>query len=97
MTRANYWADSKLKLKVFFHHDNAPTHTFAAAAVKLLSATTSTVFSRFGDFFLFPHLKKLLKMQTIKSKKKISAATEAYFADLNKTYFSEGFKKSEHC
>jgi len=48
------------------------------------------------DFFLFPNLKKSLDGQKFASNKVVVAATEAYFADLEKTYFSDGLKKLEH-
>ena len=47
-------------------------------------------------FFLFPNLKKLLAGQKFESNDEVIAATEAYFADLQKTCFSDGFKKLEH-
>ena len=48
------------------------------------------------DFFLFPNLKKSLAEQKFESNEEVIAATEAYFADLQKTYFSNGLKKLEH-
>jgi len=40
------------------------------------------------DFFLFPNLKKSLAGQKFSSNEEVVAATEAYFADLEKKYFS---------
>jgi len=48
------------------------------------------------DFFLFPNLKKSLAGQKFASNEEAVAATEVYFADLEKTYFSDGLKKLEH-
>ena len=48
------------------------------------------------DFFLFPNLKKSLTGQKFESNEEVIVATEAYFADLEKTYFSDGLKKLEH-
>jgi len=48
------------------------------------------------DFFLFPNLKKSLAGQNFASNEEIVAATQAYFADLEKTYFLDGLKKLEH-
>jgi len=41
-------------------------------------------------------LKKSLAEQKFASNEEVVAATEAYFADLEKTYFSDGLKKLEH-
>ncbi|XP_029167068.1 uncharacterized protein LOC114937661 [Nylanderia fulva] len=48
------------------------------------------------NFFLFLNLKKSLAGQKFESNEEVIAATEAYFADLEKTYFSDGLKKLEH-
>ncbi|EGI60951.1 Histone-lysine N-methyltransferase SETMAR, partial [Acromyrmex echinatior] len=48
------------------------------------------------DFFLFPNLKKSLAGQKFQSNEEVIAATEVYFADLEKTYFLDGLKKLEH-
>ena len=41
-------------------------------------------------------MKKSLAGQKFESNEEVIAATEAYFADLEKTYFSDGLKKLEH-
>jgi hypothetical protein len=41
-------------------------------------------------------LKKSLAKQKFESSEEVIAATEAYFADLEKTYFSDGLKKLKH-
>ena len=89
------------KKKVLFHHDNAPAHTSAIAMAKLVELQHYELlpqFSRFGimRLFLFPNLKKSLARQKFESNEVI-AATEAYFAGLKKTYFSDGLKKLERC
>jgi len=88
--------------KVLFHHDNAPPHTSALAKAKLVELTYELLphppYSpdlAQCDFFLFPNLKSLAG-QKFASNKEVVAATEAYFADLEKTYFSDGLKKLEH-
>jgi len=48
------------------------------------------------DFFSFPNWKKSLAGQKFASNEEVVAATEAYFADLEKMYFSDGLKKYEH-
>ena len=66
--------------------------------IRLQTAAPSTVFSRFGPLrlFLFPNLKKSLAGHKFESNEEFIAATEAYFAELQKTYFSDGLKKLEH-
>jgi [histone H3]-lysine36 N-dimethyltransferase SETMAR len=49
-----------------------------------------------SDFFLFPKLKKSLAGKRFGPNKEVIVATEAYFADLGKTFFLEGLKKFEH-
>jgi len=48
------------------------------------------------DFLFFPNLKKVTSWTEICVEWGGRRATEAYFADLEKTYFSDGLKKSEH-
>ena len=45
---------------------------------------------------MFPNLKKSLAGQIFESNEEVIAVTEAYFADIQKTYFSDGLKKLEH-
>ena len=105
----NYWAELQkkrphlAKRKVLFHHDNAPAHTSALATAilvelgyELLPHPPYSPDLAPCDFFLFPNLKKSLAGQKFQSNEEVIAATEAYFADLEKTYFSEGLKKLEH-
>jgi len=87
------------KKKVLLHHDNAPAHTSALAKVKLVELgyvlpphpPYSPILAP-CDFFLFPNLEKSLAGQKCASNEEVVAATEAYFADLEKTYFSAGLK-----
>jgi len=48
------------------------------------------------NFFLFPNLKKSLAGQKFASNEEVVSATEAYLADIEKTYFSDGLKKFKH-
>ena len=63
--------------------------------ISLRTAAPSTVFGPVR-LFLFPNLKKPLAGQKFESSEEVIAATEAYLADLEKTYFSDGLKKLEH-
>jgi len=91
------------KLSALFHYDNAPAHSSALAKPKLVELgyellphpPYSPVLDP-CDVFLFPNLKKSLTGQKFASNEEVVAATEAYFADLEKTYFSDGLKKLEH-
>lgn len=93
-----------MKKKVLFHHDNVPAHTCAVATAKLVELGYEVVpHSAYSpdlapsDFFLFPNLKKSLAGQKFESNAEVIAATEAYFAAQEKTYFSDGIKKLEDC
>jgi len=87
------------KKKVLFHHD-APAYTSALAKAKLgyelLPHPPYSPDLAPCDFFLFPNLKKSLAGQKFASNEEVVAVTEAYFADLEKTYFSDELKKLEH-
>ncbi|EFN87072.1 Histone-lysine N-methyltransferase SETMAR, partial [Harpegnathos saltator] len=80
----------------------APAHTSALVTVKLVELGYELLPPPYSpdlapcDFFLFPNLKKSLAGQKFESNEEVIAATEAYFADLEKTYFSDGLKKLEH-
>ena len=88
---------------MLFRHDNAPTHTSAVVTAKLVELGYELLpHPPYSpdlapcDFFLFPNLKKSLAGQKFESNEEVIAATEAYFADLQKTRFSDGLKKLEH-
>jgi len=91
------------KKKVLFHHDNAPAHTSALAKAKLVELGYELLpHPPYSpdlapcDFFLIPNLKKSLVGQKFASNEEVVAVTEAFFADLEKTYFSDGLKKLEN-
>lgn len=91
------------KKKVLFHHDNAPVHTSAVAMAKLVELRYELLpHPPYSpdlapcDFFLFPNLKKSLAGNRYGSNEEVIAATEAYFAEFDKNYFSDGLKKLEH-
>ncbi|KAG5330265.1 MOS1T transposase, partial [Acromyrmex heyeri] len=79
---------------------NAPAHSSAVATVKLLQLRYELLpHPPYSpdlapcDFFLFPNLKKWLGGKKFTSNEEIIAETEAYFAEFDKSYFSEGLKK----
>jgi len=87
---------------VLFHHDNAPAHTSVLAKAKLVELGYELLPHppyypdlALCDLFLFPNFVSLAG-QKFASNEEDVAATEAYFADLEKTYFSDGLKKLEH-
>lgn len=91
------------KKKVLFHHDNAPAHSSHVATAKLVELGYEVLpHPPYSpdlapcDFFLFPNFKKWLGGQRFASNEEVIAATEAYFAEFDKSYFSEGLKKLEH-
>jgi len=83
------------KKKVLFHHDNTSALEVGELGYELPHPPCSPDLAP-CDFFLFPNLKKSLDGQKFASNEEVVAATEAYFADLEKTYFSDGLKKLEH-
>jgi len=48
------------------------------------------------DYFLFPNLKKWFGGKRFTTKEQLSAETEAYFEELNKSYYSVDLKKLEN-
>lgn len=91
------------KKKILFHHDNAPAHSSAIATAKLVELRYEILphppYSPDlapSDYFLFPNLKKWLAGQKFSSNSEVISATNAYFNDLDKSYFSQGIKKLEH-
>jgi [histone H3]-lysine36 N-dimethyltransferase SETMAR len=91
------------KKKILFHHDNAPPHRSMVAVAKLHELGFQLVphppYSPDlapSDFFLFPNLKNWLGGSKFKSDEEVIAGVNAYFADLETSFFSEGIKKAEH-
>ena len=66
--------------------------------IALRTAAPSTVFGpvRLFLFLFFRNLKKSIAGQKFEPNEKVIASTEAYFADLEKTYFSDGLTNLEH-
>ena len=104
-TMPNYWADSTPNCKkqtAPFGEENSALppwqrtsshlrHRQGKLHYKLLPYPP---YLTLCDFFLFPNLKKSLARQKFESSEEVIAATEIYFADLEKTYFSSWLKKS---
>lgn len=89
--------------KMPFHHDNAPAHSSAFVTAKLVDLGYEILpHAPYSpdlapcDFFLFPNMKKWLGGQRFHSNTEVITETEAYFADLQESYFLEGIKKLEH-
>jgi len=88
--------------KVLFHHDNAPAHTSAVVAAKLMEIGFRLVphppYSPDlapSDYYLFPNMKKWLAGKRFYSNEEVIAETNAYFTNLDKSYYSEGINKLE--
>lgn len=89
--------------KILFHHDNAPAHSSLLVTQKLLELRYELLpHPPYSpdlapcDFFLFPNLKKSLAGKRYGSNEEVIAATETYFEEFSKTYYTEGLKKLEH-
>ena len=82
---------------MLFLHDNATIHISTVVSAKLLPHSPYSPDLAPCDFFLFPNLKKSLAGHKFESNEEVIAATEAYFANLQKTCFPDGLKKLEHC
>ena len=81
---------------MLFHHDNAPDLASVVATAKLVELGYELLpHPPYSpdlapcDFFLFPNLKKSLAGQKCESNEEVIVATETYFADLQKTCFSD--------
>jgi len=48
------------------------------------------------DYFLFPNLKKWFGGKRFTNREQFIAETEAYFERLDKSYYSDGFKRLEN-
>jgi len=88
--------------KILFHHDNAPAHSSGVVAAKLMELGFQLVphppFSPDlapSDYYLFPNMKKWLAGRRFYSNEEVIAETNAYFAELCQSYYSEGINKLE--
>ena len=91
------------KKKVLFHQENAPAHKGAVAMAKLYELRYELVphppYSPDlapSDYYLLPDLKKWLRGKRFESNGEVIAATEAYFKDFEKSYYSKGIEKLEN-
>ena len=76
------------------HRLTTPSSPWQIGRIALRTAAPSTIFGPW-ELFLFPNLKKSLTEQKFESSEEVIAAMETYFGDLEKTYFSDGLKKSD--
>ena len=81
-----------------------PAHISAIVATKLMEVGFQFVSNppyspdlASSDYYLFPNMKKWLAGKRFYSKKKVIVETNAYFADLDKFYYSEEINKLEQC
>lgn len=88
--------------KVIFHQDNAPAHKSIISMAKihelryeLLPHPPYSPDLAPCDYFLFPNLKRWLHGKRFYSNDEVIAETSAYFADLPKSYYSDGIKRIE--
>lgn len=91
------------KKKVLFHHDNAPSHTSLTVQAKLhelrfevLPHPPYSPDLAPCDFFLFPNFKRFLSGKRFDSNGEVEWETDAYFAGLQSSYYSDGIKKLEN-
>lgn len=85
------------KKKVLFHHDNAPAHSSGIVAAKLhelryelLPHPPYSPDLAPCDFFVFPNIKTWLAGKKFSSNEEVIANTEAYFEELEESYFLAG-------
>ena len=86
------------KKKVIFHQDNVRVHTCAVSMAKPYELVPHPPYSPDlapCDYFLFPNLKKWLGGKRFSSNDEIIDQKNAYFKDLEKSYFLEGIQKLE--
>lgn len=90
------------KKKVLFHQDNASAHKSMIAMAKihelryeLLPHPPYSTDLTPCDFLLFPNLKNWLGGKRFTSNEEAINETNAYFEELDKSYFSGGLKKLE--
>ena len=85
---------------MLFQQDNAPAHTSAIVMAKIHELGFELIHHppyspdlAPCDFFLFPNLKTWLDGKGFSFNEEVIDAVNAYFADLEKFYFSERMKK----
>lgn len=88
------------KKKILFHDDNAPSHTsFVALAKKLELGFESLPHPPYSpdlapsDYYLFPNLKRWLCGKRFESNEEVQWETEAYFGELDQSYYKKGIEK----
>nr|XP_033774750.1 histone-lysine N-methyltransferase SETMAR-like [Geotrypetes seraphini] len=88
--------------KVLFHQDNTPFHTSTVVVTKLHELGFEVILRppyspdlAPSYFFLFPNLKIWLCGKKFLSNEDVIDAVNEYFAEFDKTYFSDGMKKLE--
>ena len=87
--------------KILFHHDNAPAHSSGVVAAKLelgfqlVPHPPCSPDLAPSAYYLFPNTKKWLAGRRFYSNEEVIAETNAYFAELCQSYYSEGINKLE--
>lgn len=91
------------KKKILFLDDNAPSHTSMVAMAKKHELSFELVphppYSPDlapSDYYLFPNLKRWLCGKQFHTNEEVEFETDAYFGQLDKSYFLEGIKKLEN-
>jgi len=92
-----------VKKKMPFHQDNARIHTCSAPMAKfnefryeLFPHPAYSLDLTSCDYFLFPNLKKWFGGKRFTTREQLIAETEAYFEELDKSYYSDDLKKLEN-
>jgi len=87
--------------KISFHH-NTPAHPSGVVAAKLMELGFQLVPHPLysldlapSDYYLFPNMKKWLAGRRFYSNEEVTAETNAYFAELCQSSYSEGINKLE--
>lgn len=90
------------KKKVLFHQDNAPCHTSKVTMAKLnelhfqlLPHPPYSPDLAPSDFYLFARLKQMLAGKRFRSNEEVTAETEAYFEELDKSFYKKGIEMLE--
>lgn len=90
------------KKKVLYHQDNAPSHTSLKAMAKLDQLRFQLVAHppyspdlAPSDYYLFPNLKRWLQGKRFRSNEEVISEVEAYFADMDVSYYRKGIEMLE--